>query len=453
MQEFDLIIVGTGSGNSIPSPEFDDWNIALVERDVFGGTCLNKGCIPSKMFVYAGDVAESIRVAEKYGIDAQVNSVDWPSIVQRVFGRIDPIAAGGEDYRTNQCENITVFRGSGAFVGDKVLEVNGEQITAPRIILGAGARSFVPPFKGLDQVPFHTSDTVMRLPELPARMAIIGGGYIACEMGHVFGALGSEVTIINRGRMLLRYEDDDVSARATEIYGNRFRLLMGNDDPPVFRQEGSETVITGVADGTPYECRADVVLVATGRIPNGDELNVAAAGVATDGSRVLVDDTMQTNVSGIYAFGDLSNQLQLKHLANLEAKAAFHNVTEPAERRHVDSSLTPHAVFGHPQIASVGLTERDVKEQDIPYVSAIKNYGDTAYGWAMEDTESFVKLIAHAETRLLLGAHIIGPQSSTLIHQLIQGMAFGQTVDEMASGFMYIHPALNEVVENALLEL
>lgn len=453
MQEFDLIIVGSGSGNSIPSPELDGWKIALVERDVFGGTCLNRGCIPSKMFVYAGEVAENIRHAAKYGIDAQVNSVDWPSIVQRVFGRIDPIAAGGEDYRTNQCDHITVFRGSGAFVDHKVLEVNGERITAPKFLLGAGARSFIPPHDGLDQVPFHTSDTVMRLPQLPERMAIIGGGYIASELGHVFGALGTDVTIINRGPILLRYEDDDISARATEIYGSRFRLLMGHEQPPTYRQDGAETVITGVAAGEAYECRVDVVLVATGRIPNGDELNVAATGVDTDGSRVLVDDTMQTNVEGIYSFGDLSNPFQLKHLANLEAKVAFHNVTDPDELRHVDPSLTPHAVFGYPQIASVGLTERDVKAQGIPYVSAIKNYGDTAYGWAMEDTESFVKLIAHAETRLLLGAHIIGPQSSTLIHQLIQGMAFGQTVDEMAAGFMYIHPALNEVVENALLEL
>jgi mycothione reductase len=166
-----------------------------------------------------------------------------------------------------------------------------------------------------------------------------------------------------------------------------------------------------------------------------------------------VHDDLQTDVPGIWAFGDLSNHFQLKHVANAEAKVVFHNVAHPDDPKLMDYGAVPHAVFGNPQVASVGLTERDAAAEGIPFVTATKEYGTTAYGWAMEDTTSFVKLVAHARTRHLLGAHILGPQASTLIQSLIQGMRFGQTVDEMAHGQMWIHPALTEAVENALLAL
>ncbi len=459
MQRFDLIIVGTGTGNGIPAA-FDDWNIALVEKDVFGGTCLNRGCIPSKMFIYAADQAASFAEAAKLGVHGRLDRVDWPAIVQRVFGRIDAIAAGGEDYRTNRCPNITVFRGEGRLVGPKVLEVNGQQLTAPHIILAAGARPHVPhDVAGLDRVPFHTSDTVMRLAELPERMVILGGGYIAAELGHVFGSFGTQVDYVLRSSMMLRESDDDVSHRATQLYGERFGLHCNSRQLTVGPGRGGHgVVVRGISQGESLHLEADVLLVATGRVPNADVLNVAASGIATDpsGTRVLTDANLQTNVPGVWALGDLTNTQQLKHLANAEGRIVFHNVAHhdrPETWQQIDRTLVPYAVFGHPQIAAVGLTERAAHAAGLPYLVATKDYGGTAYGWAMEDSSSFCKLIAHRETRKLLGAHIIGPQASTLIQPLIQGMRFGQTVDDMARDVWYIHPALTEVVENALLEL
>jgi len=463
MQEFDLVIVGTGSGNSIPGPEFDDWRIAIVEKGVFGGTCLNVGCIPSKMFVYAADVAETIRHAGIYGIDAQVNSVDWPAIRDRVFGRIDPIVAGGEQYRMGEeCPNITVIKGEGRLVGDKVVEVtdaDGEQlrITGRHIVLGAGARPFVPPYRGIEDVNYHTSDTVMRIDALPKRLIVMGGGYIASELGHVFGGLGSEVTMINRGDRLLKAEDDDVAARFTEIYARRFDLRLGSSVQNVWQDPDGTVHVSLVRGDVTEQVDGDLLLVATGRVPNGDLLQVDAEAIAHEDYRVLVDDHFRTNVDGIWAFGDLSNTHQLKHLANAEVRALRHNllVTERATDealRSVDDRFVPHAVFGHPQVASVGLTERDAVAQGLPIVVAVNDYGSTAYGWAMEETDGFCKLIANVETRQLVGAHIIGPQASSLIQQLIQGMEFGQTVDEMAQRQFYIHPALSELVENCLLE-
>lgn len=495
MSDFDLVIVGTGSANSIPGPEFDDWSIAIVERGTFGGTCLNVGCIPSKMFVYAADVADTIDTAAAYGISASFDGADWPAIRDRVFGRIDPIADGGRDYRSGaQCPNIAVFEGDARFVSDRRLAVrmhdgSTESVSGRHIVLGAGARAFLPPYRGLGTVPFHTSDTVMRLDSLPESLIVLGGGYIACELGYVFSALGTEVTVVNRGERLLRAEDDDVSAAFTAAAQRHFDLRLGATVTSVrggaatgdsvrggaatggsalrdfvFAEDGSPSAhgntytVEFTRGGRTESVQADVLLVATGRVPNGDQLALDLGGVEDRDGRVLTDEFFRTSAPGVWAFGDLSSEVQLKHLANAQVRALRHNLLvaegqAAGPMRSVDERLVPHAVFSHPQVASVGLTERDARAAGLPISVANKPFGHTAYGWAMEDTASFAKLIAHSETRELLGAHIIGPQASTLIQQLIQGMAFGQTVDQMAHEQFYIHPALTEVIENALLEL
>lgn len=450
MEQFDLIVVGAGSGNSILTEDFDDWNVALVERDVFGGTCLNRGCIPSKMFIYPASIIETIRTASPLGVDAHVDAVDWPGMVDRVFGRIDPIAAGGEEYRRS-LDNVTVFAEDARFVGPKQLQVGDAVITADTIVLAAGARPRIPDIPGLSEVPFHTSATVMRVPKPPKRLAILGGGFIACEMGHVFQAAGSDVTIINRSEKLLRTHDDEVSERFTDVFGARFTLRTGALPTQVSQSANGEIVLE-FADGDPVI--ADEILVATGRIPNGEQLGVTETGVALDEyGYVVVDEYQRTGVDGIWALGDISNSMQLKHTANAETRVIAHNIHHQDDLQTVNYSGAPSAVFTHPQIATVGKTERELKAEGVNYVAHSQPYAATAYGWAMEDDHGFCKVICDADTRLLLGAHILGHEASLLIQQLVLGMRFGLTVDEMATGPLYIHPALSEVVEQALLEL
>ena len=462
--EYDLVIVGSGSANSIPGPEFDDWSIALVERDRFGGTCLNVGCIPSKMLVYAADVADSVRTSDKYGISATFEGADWPAVRDRVFDRIDPIAENGKVFRCGTaCPNIDVYLGEARFAGERELQVqltDGGQarIRGRHVVLGAGARPFVPPIPGLDRTPYHTSDSVMRLDELPQRMIVLGGGYIAAELGWVFSALGAHVTIVNRSERLLRAEDDDISAAFTEAAREHFDLRLGAAVTHASAEPDGTVSVQIDMGGEQQRLNADVLLVATGRVPNGDRLNLPAAGVDHRRGRVLVDEHFRTSAPGVWSFGDLASEIQLKHLANAQVRALRHNLLvaqgqAAGPMRAVSERLVPHAVFSHPPTAAVGLTERAARAAGLPISVARKPFGHTAYGWAMEDRTSFVKLIAHARTRQLLGAHIIGPQASTLIQQLIQGMSFGQTVDKMAQDQFYIHPALTEVVENALLEL
>ena len=448
MTHHDLLIIGAGSGNSIIGPEHDDWDVAIAEPWDFGGTCMNRGCIPSKMFVHAADLALSARRGPTLGVHTSFQTADWPAIRDRVFGRIDPIAAAGLEYR-NSLENVTVYRHSARFTGERTVDLGGLEVTADQIVIAAGARSLIPDVPGLADTPFCTSDDVMRLDELPDRLVILGGGFIAAEMAHVFDGLGSRVTIVHRGELMLRGADEDVRRCITEAYVDRMDVRL---EATVSRVSHDGTYEILLSDGSTMQ--ADQLLVATGRQPNGDHLEVHRAGIMMDErGYIITDDQLRTGADGIWALGDVTNPRQLKHTANAEARIVAHNLADPPELQSVDRSVVPHAVFGHPQVGSVGHTEKELVDSGRPHIVATRRYADTAYGWAMEDSTGFAKVLADPDTRLLLGAHIVGPQAPTLVQQLIQGMATGLTVDQMARQQLYIHPAMPELVEQALLDL
>ena len=447
--EYDLIIVGSGSGNAIP--EFlADWKIALVERGTFGGTCLNAGCIPSKMFVLPADLAVMARNTDRLGVDVRFHGADWPSIRDRVFGRIDPIADGGREYRATGTPNVSLYQGTARFVAPKVLDVEGERITAPQILVATGSRPVVPPIPGLVETGFHTSDSIMRLDELPERIGIIGGGYIAVEMGHVFAGLGSHVSLFNRSEVLIRTHDSEVAERFTEVFAGRPNVDVHLEHLPNKIERRSDAVVIHCAG---HEVEVDQLLVATGREPNSDLVDAERGGLTCHHhGTIMVDEFMRTAVDGVWAVGDVANEYQLKHVANHEAAVAFWNIAHPDELRRVDYKAVPAAVFSNPQVASVGLTEDQARERDRDYVVGRRDYGGTAYGWALMDETSFAKVIVDVETCLIIGAHIVGPQAATLIQPLVQAMQFDQTAVELANEPYWIHPALTEVVENALLE-
>jgi len=451
-QHFDLCIIGSGSGNSVLDERFDDWSVAMVERSTFGGTCLNTGCIPSKMLIYPADVIASARHAGRLGIDAPIDKVRWQDIRDRTFGRIDPIAQSGRVWRGG-LPNVTLFESDSRFTGPKTLQVGDETITADHFVLAAGSRSHLLDVPGLAECGYDTSDTIMRIDEIPERMAIIGGGFIAAELGHAFDAFGSKITLIMRGEQMLTHEDAEISKRVTALLGDRFDILARTSIDNIAKLGDVFMIKVTTPDGE-RTIEVDRLLVATGRTPNGGQLNVEATGVRLDvDGYIITDEHLSTGVEGIWALGDIRNHLQLKHLANLEARVVQHNLLHPEDLRSYDERVVPHAVFTSPQIGSVGLTETQADMHGRPFVTTVKDYGGTAYGWAMEDTTSVAKLIADVETRLLIGAHVMGPQASILIQQLVQGMRFGQTVDEMARDVIYPHPALSEVIENALLDL
>lgn len=448
MNDFDLIIVGSGSGNAIPD-YLSDWKIALVERGTFGGTCLNVGCIPSKMFVLPADIALAAgHGGPRLGIDTAFNGVDWPAIRDRVFGRIDPIAGGGREYRATGTPNVELITGTARFTGERTLDVDGRTITAPRILVATGARPYIPDIEGLADTPFHTSDTIMRVDTLPARLGIIGAGYIAVELGHVFSAYGSAVTMFNRSGRMVRAEDDEISQRFTDVFANRVDFRPHATPERITFADGEFTV---VANGESHTF--DQLLVAVGRRPNSDLVAATGGGLTvTDVGTIEVDDTLATPVPGVWALGDVANRYQLKHLANAEAKVAFWNMAHPEDQRRVDYRAVPHAIFSHPQVAGVGLTEAKAAEAGLDVVVGRRDYGGTAYGWALEDTTSFAKVLIDRGSGEIVGAHVIGPQAASIIQPLIQAIQFRQPARQLAEDVFYIHPALTEVIENALLD-
>jgi len=324
------------------------------------------------MYVYAADVANTITRAGKYGIDASLDGVRWRDIRDRIFGRIDSISESGKDYRVNG-PNTTAFLGHATFTGPNALHIDtGDDITADQIVIAAGGHPTVPVEVTDSGVPFHTSDTIMRLDELPKSLVILGSGFIAAEFAHIFSAFGSKVTIVARHDALLRQLDTEISQRFTAVAQEQWDVRLNTT---LTKVTGDETEVRlDFADGS--HASGDILLVATGRLPNTTGLGLEQAGI-----------------------------------------------------------------------------EERLKAQGRRYVSKTQAYGDTAYGWAMEDTTGVCKLLADPATGELLGAHLMGYQASNLIAPLIQGMSFGQTVQEMALGQYWIHPALTEVVENALLGL
>ena len=324
---FDVAIIGTGSGNSLVTPDFDDKRVAVIESGTFGGTCINVGCIPTKMYVYAADVANTITHAAKYGVDATLDGVRWPDIRDRIFGRIDPIAESGRDYRVNG-PNTTAFLGHATFTGPTSLRIDtGDEITADQIVIAAGGHPDVPAVVSQSGAPFHTSDTVMRLDQLPKRLVILGSGFIAVEFAHIFSALGSQVTVVARRNALLRQIDTEISQRFTALAQEQWDVRLNTTLTKV-SGDASE-VRLDFADGS--HASGDVLLVATGRLPNTTGLGLEQAGIAThEDGRVKVDEHGRTNVEGVWALGDVSSDYQLKHVANHEARIVAHNLAHPS---------------------------------------------------------------------------------------------------------------------------
>jgi mycothione reductase len=454
VRHFDLVIIGTGSGNSIADERFAGWDIAIVEKGVFGGTCLNVGCIPTKMFVHTADLAAAPAAGAPLGVDAHLDGVRWADVRDRIFGRIDPIAEGGRRWRAEENANVTVYAGTARFVGPKQLDTGtGEVITADRFVLAAGSRPVVPEVADIDSVGYHTSDTVMRLESLPSSLTILGSGFVAAEFAHVFSSFGVAVTVIARSDLLLRHEDREIATRFTSVAASKWDVRLGRKAVRAERVDGQVRLhLEGPAGAEVVT--SDELLVAVGRTPNSDLLDLAATGVAVhpDG-RVVVDEHQRTSVEGIYALGDVSSEYQLKHVANHEARVVQHNLLNPSSPITSDHRYVPAAVFSSPQVASVGLTEEQAVERGIRYVSGSQAYASIAYGWAMEDTTGFAKVLADPDSGQILGAHIIGPQASSVIQPIIQAMSFGLDARTMARGQYWIHPGMPEVVENALLNL
>ncbi|MEK6948683.1 MAG: dihydrolipoyl dehydrogenase, partial [Nanoarchaeota archaeon] len=413
MENFDVIVIGAGSGLNISSATSSrGLKTAIVESGPMGGTCLNRGCIPSKMIIHSADVAEMINKAKEFGINPKGYKVDFRKITKRASRLVD------EDSRNIEKgiradKNTTLFKTEGKFVGYKTLRVGNKTIKGEKIIIAAGTRPQIPNIEGLNKVDYMTSDEALRLTKQPKSLTIIGGGYIAAELAHFYGALGTKVTIIQRNRLLVPNEDKEIAAAFTRIFSKKYKVLLEHNAIKVSSK--NKPIITTVQDkkGNKKNIISEKLLVAAGRIPNTDTLDVGKTGVKFDKEGyVKVNGYMETTARNIWALGDICGIYLFKHSANLEAQYVYNNAFVK-QKKKIDYSAMPHAIFSSPQIAGVGYKEEDLKEKKIPYLVGRKNYIETGMGTALNDKEGFVKLLVHKKTRKILGCHIIGTAAST----------------------------------------
>ncbi len=451
MRDFDLIVIGSGSGLDVAVAAANrGLRVAIVEKGPLGGTCLNRGCIPSKMLIHSADLVEEIRGAGRFGIKVKGYEVDYTAIVDRVTSDVDSESKSIENALMSS-ENPVLFNGLGKFTGRKIIEVNGEEITAEKILIAAGARPKIPEIEGLRESGFITSDDALRLREQPKTLAIIGGGYIAAELAHFFGSLGTEVYIIHRKELLINSEDEEVARAFTGIASKKFRVFTSSEPVSVRREGGTyEIAVKDLKTSSIVTVSSDQLLVAAGRVPNSDLLDLEKTGVLVDPrGYIKVNEYLETNVPGIYALGDIIGKYQFKHAANLEAEYALQNMLFPEEKLPVDYTAMPHAIFTSPQIASVGSTEQELRSKGVEYIAAKWRYIDSGMGKAIEDHDGFVKFLYDKKTLKILGCHIIGTDAATMIHEVIVAMKSGKGDAFSILDAVHIHPALSEVVQRA----
>ena len=453
MQNFDLIVIGAGSGLNISSAAADiGMKVAIVEKGPMGGTCLNRGCIPSKIILHSADVAQTIKNSSLFGIKSKLAAVNFKSITERASKIVDDDAKEIEQAIRSD-KNTTLFKAEGKFVAERTLKVGSETIRGEKVIIAAGTRPLVPPIEGLKETDFMTSDEALRLKKQPKTLTILGGGYIAAELAHFFGSLGTKVSIIQRGNLLIPNEDEEIAAKFTQIFGKKYNVLTGFNATKVLKKNNKFiTEIEGDATKqkkTKKKIVSERILVATGRVSNSDILDVKKANVEIDDKGFIkTNEYLETTAKKVWALGDIAGKFLFKHSANLEAQYVYNNAVLNKKMK-VDYTAMPHAIFSSPQIAGVGLREKDLRRQKMDYATGRYDYINSGMGIAMQDKEGFVKIFAERKTRKILGCHILGAQASTLIHEVVVAMKANLDADSIKDA-VHIHPSLSEVVQRAV---
>ncbi len=454
MERYDVIVIGAGSGMKVVwSALQDGLKVALVEKGPLGGTCLNNGCIPSKVMIYPADVIRMLGDAKNTGIDGAIKSADFSFIMGRVWGIIERERKESEEEIESQ-KNLTWYKKTAVFTGDYALSADSEAIGAPKICIATGARPGAPPIPGLKEAGYLDNISLLNLKELPESMIIIGAGYIGCEYGHCFSALGTKVTLIGRHPVVLDDEDPEVSAIVTSVI-SRDLTFAANYDADHVEVEGDKKAVYAkdVKTGRMERFEADEILVAAGRVSNADLLRPDASGIETDRKGwIKVDKYLETSRHGIYALGDATGRYMFKHTANYEADVVSDNMLRD-RKRIFDTHAVPHAVFTHPQVGGVGMTEAEALRAGKSILVGRARYADTAKGYAMGGIEGLVKVVVEAGTNKILGCSIVGPEAPVLVQQVVILMNTDRQDMTPLEGSQVIHPALSEVVANAFANL
>ncbi|MCH9632480.1 MAG: Mycothione reductase [Chlamydiae bacterium] len=444
MKNYDAIIIGGGAGLKIARPAADEgFHVAVIEEAQLGGTCLNRGCIPSKMLIHPADVLQQMRESDIYNInfDGKVH-IDINKLVTYVSQTVDDESKSIYPLYEKH-KNIDLYTCRTEFVDSYTLKVGNQLIKSSKIFIAAGARPYIPNIQGLEGSPYITSTELLRATKLPKSVAILGAGYIACELGHYLDAMGVKVHFILRSKFM-RTLDDSIQEHFQKIFEKRFNVVKMNPEKVLYQNESFS--IEG--DGQTVEAQA--LLVAAGVLPNSDTLNLQKTGVDVDERGFIkVNEHLETSQSNIFAFGDIIGRNLFRHSANFEGEYLFEEHYKKRDQKQaVSYPPVPYGVFTWPQIGGVGKVERELKQEGTEYIVGLNAYQNSAMGMALQKEEGLVKLLFDAKTHKLLGGHVIGEQATTMCHMIIAYMNMEATLEDMLRT-IYIHPALPEIIRNA----
>jgi mycothione reductase len=450
MERFDVLVIGSGSGMIVASSAVaQGFKTALVEHGKMGGTCINVGCVPSKILIYPADVIAAFKKAEKIGINGTINSVDFTNIITRMRTLINH-DSDNQARAVENTPNLKWFKETGEFISDYTMKIGPTTVFAKMIFIVSGARIEVPLINGIEEVSYLTSDSVLDLKTQPKSILIIGGGYIGMEYAHFFSSIGTKTTVIQRPYSILPNEEQEISDLLKLEMGQRVEIHTGYEAIEVMQDGEMKTLVAkNRQDGSKKEFSAEAIMISTGRVPNSAILKAEKTSVEIgEQGFIKVNDYLETSKKNIWAFGDAIGKKMFKHVANYEASIAWHNAIHNHKVK-VEYLTAPHAVFTNPQVASVGLKEEEAKKQKYKILVGKAIYKETAMGAAMGYPDGFVKVIVEQETGKILGAHIVGPEASILIQEITNAMVSEKGDFAPIVRGMHIHPALNEVVQNA----
>ena len=444
--DYDVAVVGGGSGGYAAARTAAGGGLRTVVieggREV-GGLCILRGCMPTKALLYAAEVKHLAEHAATWGVRAPKVSFNFPQVMRRKNAQIKDFA----DFRAQQLNGgkFKFLRASAKFLNPHTLGLSdGQTLTARNFVLATGSRVAPAPLPGLDEVGFLTSDDAVGLRRLPASLIILGGGAIAAEFAQFFARFGVRVTLIQRSARILKAFDPDAGAAVEAVFRREgIRLFTGATLLDARRRGRLKTVVFE-QEGKRRAVSAAEILFALGRTPNTAELGLDRAGVKTEGGRILADAAMRTSAPHIYAAGDCTGPHEIVHVAIQQGETAAHNILKPKTPRSLEYRLLLAVVFTEPQVASVGLTERQAKAEAREYLAASYPFNDHGKSLLMEAKDGFVKLLADPRSGEILGGSCVGPAGGELIHEIVAAMAKRMTVAELAA-MPHYHPTLAEI--------
>jgi len=457
-QKKDAVIIGSGqAGNPLAKRlAAAGWKCALIERKWAGGTCINDGCTPTKTMIASARVAHLIQRSAEFGIHTTGFSVNIKEVLSRKNSVVDSFR-GSIEKRLRQTPNLDYLFGEAFFSGEKEITVTKEDgsreaITAEKIFINAGTRPQIPAVPGLEGIPYLTSTSIMDLPEIPSQLLILGGSYIALEFGQLYRRLGAEVTILEKAAHFLPKEDEDISDAVKKILEEEGIRILINTSIDRVASSGKSIQLDGSMGKEKFSVKGSHLLIATGREPNTDRLQPAAAGILLDKHGfIIVNDKLETNIPGIYALGDIKGGPQFTHISYNDHLVLYKNLVENGNETIKDRLLN-YCLFTDPELGRVGLTEKEARDQGIPVKIATLPMTSVARGIETGETRGLLKAIVHADNKKIIGAATLAPGGGELMSILQMAMMGGISYDKIRD-MVFAHPTFAESLNNLFIKL